>query len=92
MEEQQHMQAIAGGDVRRVVGTSVTQINNFMHWFQAISANMNPEAQRKALAASRRAALSVFADAEDTIKMTQALGDVRNGKYSTEMVAVGSTP
>ena len=44
-EEWWHMQAIAGGDVRRVVGTSGTPINNFLHWFQAISANMNLEAQ-----------------------------------------------
>ena len=33
------------GDVRRVVGTNATLINNFMHWFEAILANMNPEAQ-----------------------------------------------
>ena len=44
-EERWHMQAIVGGDVRRVVGTNATPINNFMHWFQAISANMNPKAQ-----------------------------------------------
>ena len=44
-EEWQHRQAIAGGDVRRVEGTSATPINNFMHWFEAILANMNPEAQ-----------------------------------------------
>ena len=44
-KEQQQMQVITGGDVRRVVGTSATPINNIMHWFQAISANMNPETQ-----------------------------------------------
>ena len=36
-EEWGCMQAIVGGDVRRVVGTSATPINNFMHWFQAVS-------------------------------------------------------
>ena len=55
-EEWQCMQAIAGDDVRRVVGTSAAPINNFVHWFQAISANINPEAQRRALAASGKAA------------------------------------
>ena len=64
-EEWQHMQTIAGGDVRRVVGTSVIPINNFMNWFQAILANMNPVAQQKALVASRKAASSVFTDAGD---------------------------
>ena len=52
------MQAIDKVDVRRVVGTSATWINNFVHWFQAILANMNPEAQRRALAAPRKAASS----------------------------------
>ena len=64
-EEWQHMQAIAGGNVRRVVGTSATLINNFVHWFQAISDNMHLEAQRKALAASRRVALLVFTLGEE---------------------------
>ena len=90
------MQAIAGGDTRRVAGTSATLINTFVHWFQSISANMDPEAQRKALAAPRRAASLVFADAGDdktsSVKTTQAFGGVRKVKYSTEMVAVGFTP
>ena len=44
-EEWWHMQVIAGGDVRRVVGTSAAPINNFVHWFQVILANMSLEAQ-----------------------------------------------
>ena len=92
------MQAIAGGDVRRMVGTSATPINNLMHWFQAISANMSSEAQRKALGASRRAASSVFTDAGDdeissvAVKTTQSFGDLEKVEYSTEVVAVGFTP
>ena len=39
-KKQQHMQAIVGCDVRRVVGTSATLINNVVHCFQAILANM----------------------------------------------------
>ena len=87
-----------GGDVRRVVGTSATPINNFMHWFQAISANMNPEAQRRVLVASRKAALSVFTDAGDdemssiAVKTAPAIADVRKVEYSVEMAAVGFAP
>ena len=54
-----------GGDIRRVVGADVTPINNYVQWFQMISANMNTEAQRRALAASRKAALAVFTDVGD---------------------------
>ena len=92
------MQAIAGGDIRRVVGTSATPINNFVHWFQATLANMNPEAQWRALAASGKAALSVFVDAGDdkmsliAVKAAPALGDVRKVKYSAGMAVVGFTP
>ena len=53
IEEQQSTQLIARSDVRRVVGADVAPINNFVQWFRAISANLNPEAQRRALAASR---------------------------------------
>ena len=69
-----------------------------MHWFGAILANMNPEAQQRALAASRKAALSVFADAGDdgmsliAVKTAPALGDVRKVEYSAEMAAVGFLP
>ena len=92
------MQVIVGGNVRRVVGTSATLINNFMHWFEAISANMNLEAQRRALVASRKATLLVFADAGDNkasliaVKTAPALGDVKNVEYSGEMAVVGFTP
>ena len=97
-KEWQCRQVIARGDVRRVEGTSTTPINNFVHWFKAILANMNPEAQQRALAASRKAASLVFADAGDdemsliAIKTAQALGDVRKVEYSTEMAAVGYPP
>ena len=40
-EEYQCIQLAAGGDTKRVVGAYVTPINNFVQWFQAISANMN---------------------------------------------------
>ena len=64
-EEHSPAQLVAGDDIRRIVGPDVTPINNFMQWFQAISANMNTEAQRRALAASRKAASSVFTDVGD---------------------------
>ena len=69
-----------------------------MHWFQAILAYMNPEAQWRALAASRKAASSVFADAGDdemssiAVETASALGDVRKVEYSAELAAVGFIP
>ena len=64
-EECRCTQLVVGGDIRRVVGADVAPINNFVQWFKAISANMNTEAQRRALAASRKAASSVFTDIGD---------------------------
>ena len=66
-----------------------------MRWFQAISANMNVEAQKRALTASRKAAFSVFTDVGDdeesliAAEAAPALGDVRRVKYSVEMAEVG---
>ena len=97
-EEWQRRQAIAESDVRRVVGTSATPINNFVHWFQAVSANMNLEAQQRALAASRKAASSVFVDAGDdeaslmTVKTAPAPRDVRKVEHRTELAVVGFAP
>ena len=69
-----------------------------MHWFQAMSANMNPEAQRRALVASMKAALLVFTNAGDNkmslivVKTAPALRDVRKVAYSAELTAVGFSP
>ena len=51
-----------GGDTIGLARTDVVPINHFVQWFQAISVNMNAEAQRRALSASQKAASSVFAD------------------------------
>ena len=89
---------ITGGEARRTEGTGAAPINNFVHWFEVIFANMNPEAQQRALAASRKAVSSVFADARDNeadsiaVKTAPALGDVRKVEYSAEMAAVGFAP
>ena len=56
---------MTGGHTRRLAGADASLINSFMRWFQAISTNMNAEVQRRALAASRKAASSVFADVGD---------------------------
>ena len=56
---------MGGGDTRRLAGTDAALINHFVQWFQAISANMNAEAQKRALATSRKAASSAFADVGD---------------------------
>ena len=97
-EEWWHRQVIAWGDVRRVEGTSAALINNFVHWLQAILANMNLKAQERAQVASRKAASSVFTDAGDdktssiAVKTAPVLGDVRKVKYSADMAAVGFPP
>ena len=97
-EELQCRQAITGGEARRTKGTRTLPIKSLVHWFEAIFANMNPEAQRRALVASRKAASSVFTDTRydegDLIAMKTAptLGDMKKAKYSTEMVAVGFDP
>ena len=55
---------------------------------------MNAEAQKRALAASRKAALLVFADVGDdedssaVAKAGPAQGDVRRVEYSAEMVSL----
>ena len=94
-EECRCVQLTAGGDIRRVIAADVAPINNFVQWFQAISANMNTEAQKRALAASRKAASSVFADVGDdevssiAVQAAPVLGDVRRVEYSTERAEVG---
>ena len=56
---------------------------------------MNAEAQKRALAASREAASSVFADVGDdedgsaVAKAAPAQGDVRRVEYSAEMAEIG---
>ena len=56
---------------------------------------MNTEAQRRALAASRKAALSIFTDVGDeeagwiAVKTAPVRGDVRRVEYSAEMIEVG---
>ena len=56
---------------------------------------MDPESQRKVLAASRKAASSVFVDVGNdetgSIAM-ETTPDVRRVEYRAEMAAVGSTP
>ena len=77
--------------------SSATPINNFVSWFQAILANMHPESQRKALAASRKAASSVFMDVGNNETGSIAVEtpiqkDVRRVKYRAEMATVWFTP
>ena len=94
-EECQWVQLTAGGATRRVTGADAAPINNFVQWFQAISANMNAEAQKRALVASRKAASSVFTDVGDdeassiAVQAAPIWGDVRRVEYSAEMAGVG---
>ena len=56
---------------------------------------MNAEAQKRALAASRKAASSVFTDVGDdevsliAVQAAPVQGDVRRVEYSAEMAEVG---
>ena len=56
---------MGGGDARGLAKTDVAPINHFVQWFQAISANMNAEAQRRAMSASQKADSSVFTNEGD---------------------------
>ena len=91
----QQIELMAGGNARRSTRADAAPINNFMQWFQAISANMNAEAQKRALAASRKAASSVFTDEwddEDSTALAEAApaqGYVRRVEYSAEMAEIG---
>ena len=82
-----------------MVGADVTPINNFVQWFQAISANINTEAQKRALAVSKKAASSVFTDVGDDeaslitvkiapVKTAPVSGDMRRVEYNVEMAEV----
>ena len=86
---------MARGNARRSTRADAAPINNFVRWFQAISANMNAEAQKRALVTSRKADSSVFADVgddEDSSVIAEAAparGDVRRVEYSAEMAEIG---
>ena len=86
---------MAGGDARRLAGANATLINNLVQWYQAIFANMNAEAQKRTLAASRTAACSVFTDVGDdeegltVAEAAPAQSDVRRVEYSAEMAEIG---
>ena len=76
---------------------SVTPINNFVSWFQAISANMDPESQRRTLDDFRKAASSVFMDVRNkttsiTVETTPVQKDVRRVEYSVGMATVVFIP
>ena len=64
-EDCRRVELTDGGDARVLAKTEVAPINHFLCWFQAISANMNAEAQKRALSALQKAASSVFTDEGD---------------------------
>ena len=78
-----------------MAGTDAALINHFLQWFQVISANMNAEAQKRALVASRKAASSVFTDVEDDEESLTAAeaapvqSDLRRVEYSADMAETG---
>ena len=94
-EDHRRVELMGGDDARGLVKTEAAPINHFMQWFQAISANMNAEAQKRALSASRKAASSMFADEGDyegnlnVIEAAPVQSDLRRVEYSAEMAEVG---
>ena len=75
-EDYQRIKLMGGGDARGLAETNIVPINCFVQWFQAISANMNAETQRRALSASWKAASSVFAnegDDEESSRVVKAV-------------------
>ena len=78
-----------------MTGADAAPINNFVNWFQVITADMNAEVQKRVLAASRKAASSVFTDIGDdetsliVVPAPQVQGDVRRVKYSAEITELG---
>ena len=97
-DDHQKIKLTGGGDARGLAKTDVVPINHFVRWFQAISANMNAEAQRRALSALHKAASSVFADEGDDeessnmVEVAPVRGDLRRVEYSAEMAEIGFLP
>ena len=90
-ENQQRIKLTGRGDARRLTGTDAVPINHFVRWFQAISPNMEAEAQKRALATSRKATASICTDVGDDKESSTAVevalvqGDLRRVEYSEEM-------
>ena len=95
LEDLQRVKLTGGGDAKGPVKAEVQLLNHFVCWFETISANMNVEAQKRALSASQKATSSVLADEwydekkSDTVKVAPAQSDQRRVKYSTEMAEIG---
>ena len=77
---------MAGGGARGSTGVDAAPINIFVRWFQAISTNMNAEAQKKALATTD---VGDDEDGSAVAKATPAQGDVRRVEYGAEMAEIG---
>ena len=97
-ENHRRIELVGGGDARSLAKNEAAPINHFVHWFQAISANMNAEAQKRALPASQEVASSVFADewhGEESLKVVgeaPVQSDLRRVEYSAEMAEIGFLP
>ena len=72
-QDHQRIELMGGGDARGLAKTAVVPINHFVQWFQVIPANINAEAQRRALSALQKAASSVFTDERDDEEISNAV-------------------
>ena len=86
---------MGGDDAKGSVKTEVRLINHFVHWFQTISANLNVEAQKRALSASWEAASSILANEwyderkSDAVKVAPVQSDLRRVEYSAKIAEIG---
>ena len=62
LEGHRKVELTGEGDGKGSVKAEVGLINHFVCWFQTISANLNVEAQKRALCASQETASSVLAN------------------------------
>ena len=53
-EDCRRVELVGGGDARGLTKTEAALINHFVHWFQAISPNMNTKAQKRAYLPHRK--------------------------------------
>ena len=81
---------MGGGDVKGLVKAEVGLINHFVCWFETISANLDVEAQKRALSALWEAASSVLTNGWydegklNVVKAAPVQSDLRRVEYSQD--------
>ena len=98
LEDHRRVKVTARGDARGSVKADVGPINHFVCWFQTTSANLNVEAQKRALTALSEAASSILTNEwydegkSDAVIVAPVRSDLRRVEYSAEMAEIGFPP